>query len=168
MDSITLFQFHSEFNFILLVIVGIIIAIWWAKSKMSHLSKLLAASLFGFLGYFILYFLSKNNPIDFNYLFVITYILFSVFSEILFRPIILSLVTKNCNPKYLAILMSIVNLPALTLGILTSFLLSTSFFFKSPPFTTLKISSFIMLFCIILIIILKKLFQTKEEIDTLY
>lgn len=72
----------------------------------SQLMKLLIGAIFGVLAFGVILFIPENVE-QHHFILFMTYILFLAISEIHIAPVILSVLTKFGNPKYLAILVSL-------------------------------------------------------------
>ncbi len=109
-DSI-LFSGSGTLNIGLVVILGIILAIVWAKVYTSSYVKIILGCLAGFGAFCYLHFNYGQESNTTVSTFIIATTFFTV-AEILIAPVLYSIITKYSNPKYLAIVASLVFIPS--------------------------------------------------------
>ncbi len=135
---------------------GIILAITWSYLYKNQLFKLTIGFLFAALSYGIL-FLIPSHPANHHILIYLLSVLFIGISEVHISPIINSIVTQFSNPKYLAIVMSLVFIPLRIIAYLFSLFNHT--FVEEPRYAILFsiiITSLIAVGLLIFILSIKK------------
>lgn len=104
-----------SFNSVLFLPVGIILIIVWRYFYSSQFFKLLSGFIFGVLSLSILLMIPEQ-PIEQHFYLFMLYFIFWAIAELHIAPIILSVITQYGNPKYLAILISLVFIPGIFLN----------------------------------------------------
>jgi len=110
-ESVNLpFSFWSNLNTILIIIIGIATAIIWSFIYSKPIVNTAIGFLLGALSLFMVFLIPEDiNDYHVIYL-VISVFIFSV-AEVLLGPAINSIIVKNANPKYLAIIFSLRIIP---------------------------------------------------------
>ncbi|MFD2566048.1 MFS transporter [Pseudotenacibaculum haliotis] len=109
-DSI-IFSGSGTLNIGLVVILGIILAIVWTKVYTSSYVKIILGCLAGFGAFCYLHFNYGQESNTTVSTFIIATTFFTI-AEILIAPVLYSIITKYSNPKYLAIVASLVFIPS--------------------------------------------------------
>ena len=100
----------QSINSIFILPISLIAIILWTYFYSSQFFKLMVGFIFGVISFGIL-FLIPEVPTEQHTITYLVSLLFLAIAEIHVAPIIHSILTKNSNPKYLAILISLAFLP---------------------------------------------------------
>ncbi|CAL2074718.1 MFS transporter [Tenacibaculum sp. 190524A05c] len=100
----------NSLSAIFILPISLIAILLWTFFYINQISKLTLGLLFAILSLGILLFIPEIPLKEHVYIYIGSLLLFSI-SEILIAPVVQSTLTKYGNPKYLAILMSIISLP---------------------------------------------------------
>ena len=113
-------SFWSSINSIFILPLGIILIIIWSLYYNSPFIKVGLGFIFAALAYTML-FTIPDSPGPEHLIFYFIFMFFITLAELLVSPTILAIVTKYSNPKYLAIIISIVYFPMRGLMWVTGF-----------------------------------------------
>lgn len=153
--------FRSNFNFIFSIPLSIIAILIWRYYYSSSILKLTIGFIFGCISICLLFFIPQIPLIQHTFLFFII-ALFLAISELYVSPVLFTILTKYSNPKYLAILISLYNIPIRFLSLLLVF---ESFQINPNSYLGLKIGlivSIIISIGLIVFLILNKKTKTIE------
>ncbi len=109
----------SSLNVIFIVPFTLLAIILWSYFYSSQFFKLTIAFIFGAISYGILFLISEIPNEQHIFLYIISLLFLSV-AEVHITPIIYSTLTQYANPRYLAILMSLVFIPTRLFSIITA------------------------------------------------
>ena len=90
--------------------VGILLIFIWSYYYSSSIVKLAIGFVAGSIGFGLLYFIPES-PTTIHFAYYVISAFFLAVAELFVSPIIYSIITKYSNPKYLAIIMSLIFLP---------------------------------------------------------
>lgn len=124
--------------------IGIVLAILWTIYYSKSIVKLSIGFFFGAISFGLLILIPDIPNDSYIILFIISNIFLSL-SELYIAPIVLSILTKYSNPKYLAILMSVAFIPIRLFSFILTFLHLREGFYEEPT-SILIISAITLLF----------------------
>ncbi|MEY8847228.1 MFS transporter [Psychroserpens sp. XS_ASV72] len=145
-------DFWSSLNFYCVIIIGVFLIIFWSKYYSSRFMKLAFGFLIGAIAFSIMLLIPEETTEKDVILYIISMFLLTA-SELYVAPVINSIITKNTNPKYLAIVISLIFLPSRAISYLVGF--GNDYFYDNPSvsiiisliaFIAISIGIFIMIF----------------------
>jgi len=145
----------TNLDSIFILPIGIVAIIAWTHLYINQFYKLIIGLAFGALAFTII-FLIPETPTEKHMIIYFISLLFLGISEIHISPIYYSILTKNSNPKFLAILISLTYVPT---GIFYGIIGIYSKKFYDDPMFSLKIAiigTLLLIFGLIIFIIWKK------------
>ncbi|MBL1280113.1 MAG: MFS transporter [Fluviicola sp.] len=120
---------YSSLNFIFIIIFGILAIILWSFFYKNQFFKIVAGSIFGLLSFGVLLLVSIVSSEYYVVLFILSFLFMSI-AEIHIAAIVYSIITQYADPKYLAIVMSLIFIPigliSYLLGLFTDGLLENT------------------------------------------
>jgi POT family proton-dependent oligopeptide transporter len=122
----------TSLNSVFILPISILAIIAWTFFYNNQFFKLTIGFIFGVISFGIL-FLIPEIPTEKHTIIYLLSLLFLSISEIHIAPIIYSILTKNSNPKYLAILISLAFIPTRLFSVLFS--LFSEKFYDNPIFS---------------------------------
>ena len=122
----------NSLNSVFILPISILAIIAWTFFYNSQFFKLTIGFIFGAISFGIL-FLIPEMPTEKHTIIYLLSLLFISISEIQIAPIIHSILTKNSNPKYLAILISLAFIPTRLFSIIFS--MFSEKFYDNPIFS---------------------------------
>lgn len=122
----------TSLNSVFILPISIIAIIVWTFFYNSHFFKLTIGYIFGAISFGFL-FLIPEIPTEKHTIIYLLSLLFLSISEIHIVPIIYSILTKNSNPKYLAILISLAFIPTRLFSLIFS--VFNEKFYENPIFS---------------------------------
>lgn len=122
----------TSLNSVFILPISIIAIIVWTFFYNSHFFKLTIGYIFGAISFGFL-FLIPEIPTEKHTIIYLLSLLFLSISEIHIVPIIYSILTKNSNPKYLAILISLAFIPTRLFSLI--FGVFNEKFYENPIFS---------------------------------
>jgi POT family proton-dependent oligopeptide transporter len=105
-------SFWSDLNAIFIIIIGIAAAITWSFIYKKPIINIAIGFLLGALSLFLI-FLIPEDINDYHVVYLMVSVFIMSIAEVLIGPAINSIIVKNVNPKYLAIVFSIRYVPFL-------------------------------------------------------
>ncbi|PCI98007.1 MAG: hypothetical protein COB15_06645 [Flavobacteriales bacterium] len=129
--------FLHSINSCFAITFGIIGCIIWSFFYINRILKIGIGFIIASISFAILLLLTENNTDNYVILLIFSGIILS-FAEMLIAPVFNSIVTKKTNPKYLAIVFSLVFIPATIFRYLAGIFIS---FYYDKPFVNLGFSS---------------------------
>lgn len=100
-----------SYNTIFLLPAGILLTVIWSFFYSRSLLKLAAGFILGALAFGMLLFLPEDKGIGTSLFFLLSMLFLGV-AELCISPILYSILTRNSNPKYLAIIISLSFIPS--------------------------------------------------------
>ena len=122
----------TSLNSVFILPISIIAIIVWTFFYNNHFLKLTIGFIFGAISFGVL-FLIPEIPTEKHTIIYLLSLLFLSISEIHIAPIIYSILTKNSNPKYLAILISLAFIPTRLFSVIFS--VFNEKFYENPIFS---------------------------------
>lgn len=129
-------HFWEFYHYIFIVLISLIAIIVWTYFYNSSFVKLMIGFVFGAVSLGLLFFIPME-PTENHFSIFLVSLIFLAISETHIGPIIYSILTKYANPKYLAILISLVFLPTSLISLISTLFLNDLF---EQPELSLKIS----------------------------
>ena len=154
----------QSINSIIIVPISIIAFILWTYFGFSQFLKLTLGFIFGAIAFWFM-FLIPETPTKSHFFNYLTSLLFLGIAEILVTPIVYAILTKYSNPKYLAILFSLVFLSVKLISIVFSYFNDK---FYDKPIIGLEtgiIGMFSIGIGLIAFVLFKKTEPTKESVE---
>ncbi len=122
----------TSLNSVFILPISILAIIAWTFFYNSQFFKLTIGFIFGVISFGILFLISEIPTEKHTIIYLISLLFLSI-SEIHIAPIIYSILTKNSNPKYLAILISLAFIPTRLFSVIFS--LFSEKFYDNPMFS---------------------------------
>lgn len=108
----------SSLDSTMLIPLSLIATIVWTYFYSSQFFKIMMSFIFGTIAFVILLFVPENPAEQYTFVFLFAMLLLAI-SETYITPIIYSVLTKYTRPKYLAIAISLSNIPTVLVTLLT-------------------------------------------------
>ena len=154
----------QSINLIIIVPISIIAFILWTYFSFSKFFKLILGFIFGAIAFWIMFSIPET-PTKWHFVNYLTSLLFLGIAEILVTPIVYAILTKYSNPKYLAILFSLVFLSVKLISVVFSYFNDK---FYDEPIIGLEtgiIGMFSIGIGLIAFVLFRKIEPTKERLE---
>ena len=136
-QTLNLHNLFSTYRSSPVLVVGIIFSIIWSFFYLNHLLKAIIGFILAGISLGILLLIPENISQTHVFILILSFILFSI-AEFFITPTLYSILTKNSNPKYLEIIMSLSFIPIKIFMYLSGF---CSNYVNEQPLISITIST---------------------------